>query len=140
MHRNPDSRHTKELLELLSDLSHARLGLFVLGCSPGGTGSNFWTLLLDGDINMSITMTFMSTMLALGFMPLWIFTLGEGKCAQIFKDLQWIRSSLDLQSMMVISLVQHDPTIILIWNQYTFLTIRRGTLGLQGLHVSLRFG
>jgi len=53
-----------------------RLGLFVLGCCPGGTGSNFWTLLLNGDINMSITMTFMSTVLALGFMPLWIFSLG----------------------------------------------------------------
>ena len=55
---------------------HVRLGLFVLGCCPGGTGSNFWTLLLKGDINMSITMTFMSTMLALAFMPLWIFTMG----------------------------------------------------------------
>ena len=48
----------------------------MLGCCPGGTGSNFWTLLLKGDINMSITMTFMSTMLALAFMPLWIFTIG----------------------------------------------------------------
>ena len=56
---------------------YVRLGLFVLGCCPGGTGSNFWTLLLNGDINMSITMTFMSTVLALGFMPMWIFTLGK---------------------------------------------------------------
>ena len=50
-----------------------RLGLFVLGCSPGGNGSNFWTLLLNGDINLSITMTFVSTVAALGMMPLWIF-------------------------------------------------------------------
>lgn len=61
---------------LITDDMLFRLGLFVLGCCPGGTGSNFWTLLLHGDINMSITMTFMSTILALGFMPLWIFTLG----------------------------------------------------------------
>ena len=53
-----------------------RLGLFVLGCCPGGTGSNFWTLLLNGDINMSITMTFLSSILALVFMPIWIFLLG----------------------------------------------------------------
>ncbi len=53
-----------------------RLGLFVLGCCPGGTGSNFWTLLLNGDINLSITMTFVSTVAALGMMPLWIFLLG----------------------------------------------------------------
>lgn len=41
-------------------------GLLVLGCSPGGTGSNFWTLLLGGDVNLSITMTFLSTIAALG--------------------------------------------------------------------------
>lgn len=40
-------------------------------------GSNFWTLLLNGDINLSITMTFVSTVSALGMMPLWIFLLGS---------------------------------------------------------------
>lgn len=43
-----------------------RLGIFVLGCCPGGTGSNFWTLLFDGDVDLSITMTFVSTLAALG--------------------------------------------------------------------------
>lgn len=43
-----------------------RLGLFVLGCCPGGTASNFWCILLGGDINLSITMTFISTVAALG--------------------------------------------------------------------------
>ena len=57
-------------------LFYYRLGLFVLGCSPGGNGSNFWTLLLNGDINLSITMTFVSTIAALGMMPFWIYTLG----------------------------------------------------------------
>ena len=54
-----------------------RLGLFVLGCCPGGTGSNFWTLLFDGDVDLSITMTFVSTLAAMAMMPLWIFTLGR---------------------------------------------------------------
>uniref|UniRef100_T1JMS2 Uncharacterized protein n=1 Tax=Strigamia maritima TaxID=126957 RepID=T1JMS2_STRMM len=54
-----------------------RLGLFTLGCSPGGTGSNFWTLILGGDLNLSVVMTFTSTVLALGMMPLWLFTLGR---------------------------------------------------------------
>jgi sodium/bile acid cotransporter 3/5 len=53
-----------------------RLGLFILGCSPGGTNSNFWCILLGGDINLSITMTFMSTIAALGMMPLWVFLMG----------------------------------------------------------------
>nr|XP_045584540.1 uncharacterized protein LOC123746811 isoform X1 [Procambarus clarkii] len=53
-----------------------RLGLFTLGCSPGGTMSNFWTLMFNGDINLSITMTAVSTVAAMGMMPLWMFTLG----------------------------------------------------------------
>ena len=43
-----------------------RLGLFTLGCCPGGTGSNFWTLMFNGDINLSITMTAVSTIAAMG--------------------------------------------------------------------------
>lgn len=66
---------------LFSDDS-LRLGLFTLGCSPGGSMSNFWTLLFDGDVNLSITMTFISTIAALAMMPLWIFTLG----ATLFRD------------------------------------------------------
>ncbi|XP_067135545.1 hepatic sodium/bile acid cotransporter-like isoform X1 [Centruroides vittatus] len=66
---------------LLSDYS-LRLGLFVLGCSPGGTVSNFWTLIFGGDLELSVTMTFVSTIASIGMMPLWIFTLG----GTIFSD------------------------------------------------------
>ncbi|XP_035215145.1 P3 protein-like, partial [Stegodyphus dumicola] len=68
-------------LLLLDDIS-LRLGLFTLGCSPGGSMSNFWTLLFNGDVNLSVTMTFISTIAALAMMPLWIFTLG----ASLFRD------------------------------------------------------
>ena len=61
---------------LMFDNPLFRLGLFVLGCCPGGTGSNFWCLLLNGDINLSITMTFISTVAALGMMPFWLLILG----------------------------------------------------------------
>ncbi|XP_076331434.1 ileal sodium/bile acid cotransporter-like [Tachypleus tridentatus] len=54
-----------------------RLGFFVLGCSPGGIFSTFWTVLLNGDVNLSLAMTFFSSVAALGMMPLWIFTLGS---------------------------------------------------------------
>jgi hypothetical protein len=43
-----------------------RLGLFTLGCSPGGANSNFWTILFDGDVNLSVTMTAISTVAAMG--------------------------------------------------------------------------
>ncbi|CAL1274276.1 unnamed protein product [Larinioides sclopetarius] len=67
---------------LLLEDDSLRLGLFTLGCSPGGSMSNFWTLLFNGDVNLSVTMTFISTIAALAMMPLWIFTLG----ASLFRD------------------------------------------------------
>ena len=42
------------------------LGLMTIGCSPGGGASNMWTHLLHGDLNLSMTMTFISTLLSLG--------------------------------------------------------------------------
>ncbi|KAF8381076.1 hypothetical protein PRIPAC_70218 [Pristionchus pacificus] len=53
------------------------LGLFVTGCAPGGGASNFWTILLDGNVNLSVTMTFLSTLASLFFMPLWLSLLGK---------------------------------------------------------------
>jgi len=41
-------------------------GLLVMGVCPGGAVSNFWTLLFDGDVNLSITMTTVSTIAAMG--------------------------------------------------------------------------
>ncbi|CAG0897275.1 unnamed protein product [Darwinula stevensoni] len=57
--------------------SFSRLGLFVLGCSPGGASSNFFTLLLHGDVDLSITMTTISMIAALGMMPLWLWILAK---------------------------------------------------------------
>jgi len=62
---------------LFLDDSLQRLGLFVLGCCPGGNASNFWTLLFNGDLNLSITMTFISTIVAMAMMPFWMLTLGS---------------------------------------------------------------
>ncbi|CAH1784906.1 unnamed protein product [Owenia fusiformis] len=53
------------------------LGLLVVSCSPGGGASNAWSVLLRGDINLSMTMTFISKICALFMMPLWLFTLGR---------------------------------------------------------------
>ena len=54
-----------------------RLGLFVTGASPGGGGSNMWTLMFGGNLNLSLTMTAISSLAAFAMMPLWIFTLGR---------------------------------------------------------------
>ncbi|KAG8200728.1 hypothetical protein JTE90_022337 [Oedothorax gibbosus] len=62
---------------LLFDDPVLRLGLFTFGSSPGGGASNMWTVLLGGNLNLSITMTFVSTVAALGTLPMWLFTLGK---------------------------------------------------------------
>jgi len=59
-----------------------RLGLFVTGTSPGGGASNIWTVMFGGNLDLSVTMTAVSTFAAFFMMPLWIFTLG----ATIFND------------------------------------------------------
>lgn len=53
------------------------LGLFVVGTCPGGTQSNQWTVVFDGDLNLSTFMSFASTVASFVMMPLWLYTLGE---------------------------------------------------------------
>jgi len=62
---------------LMSHGSHLfALGLFVTGCSPSGSASNFWTILLDGNAHLSVTMTFFSMLGSLVTMPFWMNILG----------------------------------------------------------------
>lgn len=44
----------------------AQLGLFLGGCCPGGGASNMWTHLLGGCLDLSIMMTFISSVIAFG--------------------------------------------------------------------------
>jgi len=53
-----------------------QLGMFFTGVSPGGGASNMWTVILDGNVDLSITMTTISTFAAFFMMPVWLFTLG----------------------------------------------------------------
>lgn len=54
-----------------------QLGLFFSGIVPSGGASNMWTLILGGNLDLSITLTTMSTLAAFASMPFWIFTLGR---------------------------------------------------------------
>lgn len=53
------------------------LGTILIGCSPGGTTSNLFTYWCNGDVALSVTMSFMSTIAAFGLMPFWIWVLIE---------------------------------------------------------------
>lgn len=49
------------------------LAIFIYGCCPGGAGSNNWTVIFDGDIDLSALMTFVSTLASLSeFLNLFI--------------------------------------------------------------------
>lgn len=62
---------------LLRDQPFERFGLLLIGCSPGGTSSNFWTAFFKGDLNLSVTMTFCSSVASFGLSTLWIWALGS---------------------------------------------------------------
>lgn len=62
---------------MLYESDYLRLGLFIFGCSPAGGASNMWTVLLNGNLDLSITMTFISTIAAAGMLPFWMYTLGK---------------------------------------------------------------
>ena len=57
----------------VSTTAPMRLGLFVTGCSPGGGASNIWTVMFGGNLDLSVTMTAISTFAAFFMMPAWIF-------------------------------------------------------------------
>ncbi|XP_053311266.1 ileal sodium/bile acid cotransporter-like [Spea bombifrons] len=47
--------------------------VLIMGCCPGGTGSNILAFWIDGDMDLSLSMTTSSTLFALGMMPLCLF-------------------------------------------------------------------
>ncbi|KYN19941.1 Solute carrier family 10 member 6, partial [Trachymyrmex cornetzi] len=49
---------------LFPDRPELQIGMFFTGISPSGGASNMWTLLLDGNLNLSITMTTICTIAA----------------------------------------------------------------------------
>lgn len=55
----------------------ASLGLVLFGTCPGGTNSNIFSVLLDVDYVLSITMTLFSTIMSLGMMPLNLLIYGS---------------------------------------------------------------
>nr|XP_002738689.1 PREDICTED: ileal sodium/bile acid cotransporter-like [Saccoglossus kowalevskii] len=51
----------------------AAIGTLIIACCPGGVASNVFTLWGKGDTCLSVCMTTVSTILAIGMMPLWLW-------------------------------------------------------------------
>lgn len=64
-------------LVLMPDNVWARYGLILIGSSPGGSFSNFWTALWGGDLDLSVTMTFCSTTASFGATTFWVWLFGR---------------------------------------------------------------
>ncbi|XP_071477741.1 sodium-dependent organic anion transporter-like [Diadema antillarum] len=58
---------------LVTDEPTAAIGIVLVGTCPGGWLSNIFSVLLDVDFVLSVTMTFFSSIIALGMMPLNLF-------------------------------------------------------------------
>ncbi|XP_008849971.1 solute carrier family 10 member 6 [Nannospalax galili] len=62
---------TAYLLAIIFSLKPIQaIAVLIMGCCPGGTVSNVLTFWVDGDMDLSISMTTCSTVAALGMMPL----------------------------------------------------------------------
>jgi len=86
------------------------IGAVLIGCSPGGSTSNLYTYWSKGDVALSITMSFMSTIAAFVMMPFWIWLLVENALDSEAK-VDWFRLIFSLLMIII-------PTVL-------GLTIRR---------------
>lgn len=101
---------------LFRDMIELRLGLFFTGSTPGGGASNIFTVILNGNLNLSITMTAISNLAAFGMMPIWIFTLGalifhDGNLVVPYKTIALMSFSLVVPLCIGIALQKFAPKV-----------------------------
>jgi len=62
-------------IKVVNFASYETLAVMLYGCAPGGGISNIIIYWMDGDLDLSITMTMVSCVMALGFSPLWLLAV-----------------------------------------------------------------
>ena len=77
------------------------LALFVIGCCPGSGASNQWTILFDGDVNLSAMMSFVSTASSFLLMPLYFYTLGSLYMAELKISVPFVHLARTLATVAV---------------------------------------
>nr|XP_057908200.1 hepatic sodium/bile acid cotransporter-like [Doryrhamphus excisus] len=110
------------------------IAVLVCGCCPGGNLSNILALAVQGDINLSIVMTFCSTVLALGMMPLLLFIY-----CQTFTHLQrtvpYVEITISLLVILAptgigILIKYYRPQYAKVVTKVGFIIVSLGTLAL----------
>lgn len=74
--------------------------VLICGCCPGGSLSNIFSLLVKGDMNLSIVMTTCSCVAAMGLMPLLLYI-----CCQGFSGLEKAVPYVGIITSLVLNLV-----------------------------------
>lgn len=88
-------------LWLFPDDPELALGLFLVGVAPSAGASNVFTILMDGNINLSILMTTISTLAVFGTMPFWLFTLGSTIFDRANLGVPYLRITVTALSLLV---------------------------------------
>ena len=83
-----------------SYLDHSFYILYV-----GGGSSNIYTALLSGDVDLSVTMTFFSTIVAFGTFPFWIWLLGKDYVSFQQIKFPWLSMFLSLITLFIPAIV-----------------------------------
>ena len=66
-----DSEHCRTLVDL------SRLGIFLLGTAPGNTTATYFAALFNGDLQLSVVLVILSTLVSPITCLLWWHTLGK---------------------------------------------------------------
>ncbi|KAF7496086.1 Ileal sodium/bile acid cotransporter [Sarcoptes scabiei] len=82
-------------------------GLLILACSPGGVTSNVFAYFCEGDLSLSVTMTSISTVVALFMMPfnVWIYGRNLETDGLVIPYNKMIISLLSLTAPVVVGMV-----------------------------------
>ena len=86
---------------LFPDSPEMALGLFLVGIAPSAGASNIFTLLMDGNVNLSILMTTITTLAVFGTMPLWLFTLGATVFERANLGVPYLRVTIAACSLLI---------------------------------------
>ncbi|XP_027722470.1 ileal sodium/bile acid cotransporter [Vombatus ursinus] len=87
--------------------------VLIMGCCPGGTASNILAYWTDGDMDLSISMTTCSTLLALGMMPLCLFIY-----TKMWTDTGLIKIPYDSLGISLVALVIPVSVGIVVKNKW----------------------
>ena len=76
-------------ISLLFDDPQVRTGIVLVGCMPGAMASNVMTVLLRGDLILSVTMTTLATLLCPLVIAVWLPRLADTRLPVPVGDMAW---------------------------------------------------